>query len=195
MTVSDAVRIGLEVADIFERLGVEYLIGGSLASSFHGLPRSTYDADLVANLKRAHVPLLVAALEGSFYIDAERARQAVAQRSSFNVIHNPTAFKIDIFVLKDEPFAREEMRRRQRVVLDEDSGRTVDLASAEDTVLQKLAWYQLGGRVSERQWTDILNVLKVQRGRLDHGYLQRWAERLEVEDLLDEALRKAGIEL
>ena len=102
-------------------------------------------------------------------------------------------FKADIFVLKNDPLAREEMRRRQRVVVDKESGRAIDIASPEDTVLQKIAWYRLGGGTSERQWADLLGVLKVQRHDLDREYLERWAIHLDVSELLRRALQDAGL--
>ncbi len=189
----EAIRASLDVIRTLEELDVPYLVGGSLASSFHGTPRSTNDADLVADLRLAHVPLLAAALEAEFYLDRVRIRDAVRRRSSFNLIYLATMFKVDVFVLKNDPLAREEMRRRQRVVVDEESGRKIDIASPEDTVLQKIAWFQLGGSASQRQWEDILGVLKVQRDDLDRGYLERWAIHLEASDLLRKALRDAGL--
>ena len=116
------------------------------------------------------------------------------RRSSFNIIYLETMFKVDVFVLKNDPLAREEMRRRQRVLVDEESGRAIDVASPEDTVLQKIAWYRLGGSTSQRQWDDILGVLKVQRYDLDREYLERWAVHLDVPDLLRQAFRDASID-
>ncbi len=190
----EALRASLEIIRTLEELDVPYLVAGSLASSLHGTPRSTNDADLVADLRLAHVPLLAAALEAEFYLDRDRIRDAVQRRSSFNVIYLETMFKVDIFVLKNDPLAREEMRRRQRVVVDEESGRAIDVASPEDTVLQKIAWYRLGGSASQRQWDDILGVLKVQRHDLDREYLERWGVHLDVPDLLRQAFRDAGID-
>ncbi len=190
----EALRASLEVIRVLEELDVPYLVGGSLASSFHGTPRSTNDADLVADLRLANVPLLAAALETEFYLDRDQIRDAVRRRSSFNIIYLETMFKVDVFVLKNDPLAREEMRRRQRVVVDEESARAIDVASPEDTVLQKIAWYRLGGSASQRQWDDILGVLKVQRHDLDREYLERWAVHLDVPDLLLQAFQDAGMD-
>lgn len=189
-----AMKASLEVISAFEDLDVPYLVGGSLASSLHGTPRSTNDADLIADLRPANVPLLATALQSNFYLDEDRIRDAVRQRSSFNLIHLETMFKVDVFVLKDEPLAHEEMRRRRRIVIDEESGRAIDMASAEDTVLQKIAWSRLSGTESTRQWDDIVGVLKVQAGNLDREYLERWASHLEALDLLHRAIRDAGLE-
>ena len=190
----EALRASLEVITVLEDLDIPYLVGGSLASSFHGTPRSTNDADLVADLRLATVPHFAAALEADFYLDRDRIRDAVRRRSSFNVIYLETMFKVDVFVPKDDPLAREQMRRRQRVVVDAESGRAIDVAAPEDTVLQKIAWYRLGGGGSQRQWDDILGVLKVQRGELDREYLERWAIHLNVSDLLQQAFQDAGMD-
>lgn len=190
MLATEALRVCLDVARALDELGVPYLVGGSIASSLHGVPRSTQDADLVADLREEHVPAFVASLEGRFYVDEERVRHAVRRRSSFNVIELSTLFKIDLFLLGDEPMARQEMARRERVALP--GGGELEVASAEDTILQKLRWYHLGGSVSDRQWRDVLNVLEVQGERLDRAYLTQGAEELGLSALLERALGEAG---
>lgn len=191
--MDEALEAVFEVVHVLERLGVEYLVGGSLASSFHGIPRSTQDADLVADLQQNHVSPLAQALRDRFYLDEGGIREAVKRRSSFNLIFLKTMFKVDIFVLKSDPHSREEMRRRKKVMLDQAGGESFLVASAEDTVLNKLAWYQLGGEVSDRQWHDLLGVLKVRRHDLDLGYLKKWSEDLGVSDLLQKAFHDAEI--
>jgi hypothetical protein len=181
----------LRMARALDELGVPYFVGGSFASSHHGLPRSTQDADVVADLREEHVGPLLERLRGEFYVDDERARDAVARRASFNVIHLATMFKVDLFVLADEPHAREELARRQPLAL---APGTLAVASAEDTLLHKLRWYRLGGGASERQWGDALGILKVQGRLLDRAYLDRWAADLGVADLLARAFAEAGIE-
>ena len=190
---AETLRVALELGRMFDRLGIPYLVGGSLASSLHGIPRATQDADLVIDLRRHRVEALVAALEKDFYVDLERARAAAARRASFNVIHLGTMLKVDLFVLRDEEFHRGQMARRARMRLGETSESTVEVASAEDTVIEKLRWYRLGGETSERQWLDVLGVLKVQGGSLDRDYLRRWADDQGVRDLLDRAFLEAGI--
>ncbi|HVR96259.1 MAG TPA: hypothetical protein VMW27_06580 [Thermoanaerobaculia bacterium] len=179
---------------MFEDLGVHYLLGGSLASSLHGIPRTTQDADLVAALEHRHVPLLVEALQRTFYMDADRMRDAIRRQASFNLIHLSTLTKVDIFVYKADPFSRSEMERRQQIELPGGEGSSLLVASAEDTVLQKLRWYVLGGGTSERQWNDILGVLKVRRASLDLPYLRRWAAELELTSLFAKALLESGLE-
>jgi hypothetical protein len=188
----DALQVTGIVARALEDLGVRYLVGGSLASSLHGIPRSTQDADLVADLEGSHAHSLVSTLQGEFYIDQESVEHAIGRRSSFNVIHLPTMFKVDIFVLRRDRVSELEMRRRQQVTLELPGGALpLWVATAEDTVLQKLVWYREGHGVSDRQWQDLLGVLKVQKS-LDMTYVEDTAEELGVGDLLERALGEAG---
>ena len=186
MVQPEAFEACLPVIEAFEAIGADYLVGGSIASSFHGTPRSTFDVDLVADLRMAHGYLLAQRLGEDFYADLEQIQAAILKKTSFNLIHRSTMFKVDVFVLKNEPFAKEEMRRRQRIDLP--SGSTIEVASAEDTLLQKLIWYRIGNEVSDRQWQDILGIVRVQAGRLDESYLESWAERLDLVALLQRAL-------
>ena len=95
---AEATRITLLVTQTLERLHIRYAVGGSLASSLHGVMRSTLDVDIVADMNFEHIPLLVAELSKEFYADEEMMRDAVEHRSSFNLIHYETAFKVDIFI-------------------------------------------------------------------------------------------------
>lgn len=184
MSLGEALQATLEVAAVLERLGVDFLVGGSFASSFHGVPRSTQDVDLVAELTHEHVERFVAALSSTFYVDDERMRQAIASRTSFNLIHLPTMFKVDVFVARDDAWSRRQLERRERQQIGDAE---LPIASAEDVVLHKLRWYELGNRSSERQWNDVIGVLKVRRDSLDREYLNEQARRLGVGELLNRA--------
>jgi len=192
VTPEEAFKVVLEVARILEELGVPYAVGGSLASSLWGIPRSTQDADLVADLRSQHVQSFVAGVEGAFYVSPERVHHAVGRRSSFNLIHLKTGLKVDVFLFKGDLQSLQEMSRRRIFPLT--SGDRLPVASPEDIILQKLHWYRLGSGLSDQQWNDVLGVLKVQRRSLDLPYLKEWAERIEVEDLLEKALQDAGID-
>lgn len=182
------------VAEAFEKLGILYYIGGSVASSTYGIPRSTMDVDMISDLKQQHVQTFVKMLEPSFYIDENMILEAIERRSSFNIIHLETMLKIDIFVVKNTPYDMETLRRRRKDTLDEEQqSAEFYLVSSEDIILNKLEWFRLGGGVSDRQWNDVLGVLKVQKNLLDNNYLKYWASELKIENLLEKAIQDSGI--
>jgi len=184
----EPIAVTQQVVDALDQLGVPYVIGGSLASSLYGVVRTTLDADVVADLRPSHVEPLVVALSGAFYVDAQAIEDAITHRSSFNVIHLETMFKVDVFIPKRRPFDQAQLERRVLQVIATDPERTAYMASAEDTILAKLDWYRQGGQVSERQWRDVLGVLRVQGDSLDMDYLRRQAAALGVADLLEQSL-------
>lgn len=181
------------VVGCFEILGIAYYIVGSVASSAYGIARATMDVDLVAKVEIHHLKGLVKALKTDYYIDAEMIRDAIHRRSSFNLIHLETMIKIDVFVVKDQPYDSQALTRRQVDTLDEESSRKFYLSSPEDIIISKLQWYQIGSGVSEQQWKDVLGVLKVQGDKLDLEYLRHWASRLNLSDLLNRSFDDAGI--
>lgn len=196
MKDSDILAAIRTVAEAFEKLGIPYFIGGSIASSAYGIARATLDIDMVSHLKPQHARSLVELLESSYYIDEDMISDAIRKHSSFNLIHLETMVKVDVFVAKDEPYQREALRRRRKDTLDESQEAPgFYLVSSEDIILSKLEWYRKGGEVSERQWYDVLGVLKVQEASLDMGYLRRWASELKLTDLLEQACGDAGVEL
>jgi hypothetical protein len=182
--VDDIIGMTLHLAMVCERLGVPYMVGGSLASSLHGIPRATQDVDLVLAIQQEDVAGLVAAVRADFYLDEEAIRDAIERRTSFNLIHLGSFFKAAIFVAKDDEVSRLQMARTQRYRLGEGADRELVVASPEDIVAQKLSWFALGDQASERQWNDALGVLKVAGLRLDLAYLERVSILLGVEELL-----------
>ena len=174
-----------------EALHVRCYVGGSIASSAHGVARASIDADIVAELTAGQDATFVAALADSYYVSAQRVRDAVARRTSFNVIHLATMIKVDVFVSKDRAFDRRVMERAKLHNLGPAGGGALPLASPEDIVLLKLEWYRRGGEVSERQWTDVAGVLVAGGSALDVAYLKDGAVELGVADLLARALAEA----
>ena len=188
VSLPEPYAVTLLLAEQLERRQLRYLIGGSLASSLHGLPRSTNDADVVAEIPGSLVEELVASLEDAFYIDADMIHDAIARGASFNIIHYATAFKVDVFVLTRDALLQEEMQRRERHGLPPDGSAQAWFASAEDTILQKLDWYRKGSGISDRQWQDVAGVIRMRGRDLDIHYMRRWAPHLGVADLLERAL-------
>lgn len=188
----EQITVTLLVADALEGLGVPYLIGGSFASALHGVMRATMDADLVVDLHHENVAPLAGALGEAFYADAGMMHEAIDRHGSCNLIHLETAFKVDLFVTRPRAFDRAQLARRQLQRLSQDPEIEAYVATAEDTVLSKLEWYRLGGEVSDRQWRDLLGVLKVQGESLDVAYMRQMADGLSVADLLGRALEEAA---
>ncbi len=187
----ESISVLMMVVAVFERLRIPYLVGGSMASALYGVARSTLDADIVADIRLEQVREFVASLGADFYADEEMIRSAIEHRSSFNLIHFETMFKVDVFIRKDRPFDQMQFKRRVEQVFAAEPEQKAYMITAEDIILTKLEWYRLGNEISDRQWRDILGVLKVQTGRLDMDYLHNWAVELDVADLLQRALKES----
>jgi hypothetical protein len=177
--------------EAFERLGITYYVGGSVSSSLHGLARRSQDVDVIAEIGPGQVHSLVQALQRDYYVDEQAWQAAVRRGLPYNIIHLGTMLKVDLMPLKRRAFSREEARRAQPHLL-EAGTHPVRVASAEDAILTKLEWFELGGRSSARQWQDLLGILKQQGAALDGAYLAQWADVLGVRDLLEQALVEAG---
>ncbi|MBE9508869.1 MAG: hypothetical protein IMY86_12585 [Chloroflexi bacterium] len=173
-------EILLFVIGQLEQLDIPYMLVGSFASNYWGRPRFTHDADMIVEIPANKAASLALALETDFYAPSFAIEEAIARRSHFNVIHLEQSFKVDFWVRRDEPYAREDFQRRQRVTM---FGHPVWVSSPEDVILNKLRWYKISP-VLDRQLQDALEVYEIQEPDLDQAYLDRWAARLEVTDLL-----------
>ncbi|MCD6116385.1 hypothetical protein J7K93_05180 [bacterium] len=184
------------VVNALEKLSIPYYIGGSIASSVYGIARATMDIDIVADIKICHISLLKKELEELYYIDEEMVKEAVRNSSSFNLIHIETVFKIDVFIIKDMPYQQNALKRKIKDTFEgDDENSEFYFSSPEDIIINKLQWYELGNRVSERQWLDVTGVIKVQGDSLDKEYLKTWSKKLGLFELLKNAFKDTEIKL
>ncbi len=184
------------VINAFNELGLSYYIGGSIASSAYGIARSTLDVDLVLELNTFHIQPFVNKLKGEYYIETEMIKDAIKKKTSFNIIHLKSMLKIDVFILKDQLYSKKAFERKIKDKLDDEvESINIYLCSPEDIILHKLEWFKSGGEVSERQWLDILGVIKIQFENLDKNYLKMWAKQLGVLSLLEKSFSECNINL
>lgn len=188
----DPIAVAVHFTAILERLGIRHLVGGSLASSVHGEPRSTNDIDVLADFREEHVEPFVEAVEAEYHVSASAIREALHAEGSFNAIHTTGAVKVDVFIAGSDPFNKERLEKRERLQVAEAPAPRVFMDTAEHSVLRKLEWFRRGGETSQRQWRDVVSILRIQDARLDRARLDAWAARLEVSDLLERAWAEAG---
>lgn len=165
------------------QLGLAYMLTRSMASNTWGIPRTTHDLDFVIQIPPSQTGALAAAFSNDYYVDEMAIRAAFQPPYQFNVIHVPSALKIDFWMLRAEAFEREMFRRRQKHIV---LGEPAWIATAEDVVLHKLYWHRI--TPSERQLGDVGGVIAVQGDRLDHDYLRHWALVIGVAGILEDAL-------
>ena len=190
--MTDPLALALsQLTPVLEALGIRYAVVGSLASSAHGVYRATADGDLLAVLAPGQAVRLAKALGRSWYADAEMIEHALCNRRSFNLIHIPTAQKIDIFPATSDFHATQIERVNLIPVFPGDQQMLFRVSSPEDVLLAKLQWLREGGGVSDKQWSDITGLLATNQD-LDFDYINSWAARLRVEDLLDRALAEVA---
>lgn len=171
---------------LLEQAGIPYMISGSVASSFHGYPRATNDTDIIIDPTPDQLSALVNLLRSGFYVSTEAAMEALERRTMFNVISTHTGDKADFIIRKDRPYSSQEFARRSKANV---SGMQVYVLSPEDSILSKLEWSK--DRQSETQLNDALNVMLIQKDKLDFDYLKKWAAHLGVEDALERLMEAA----
>lgn len=167
------------VIDILERLGIPYMITGSVASVAYGEPRLTLDMDVVIDMTPEQAEALAASFSPEYYADLEMMRSALKVRGHFNVIHPLSGVKVDFFVLKATPSSQGAFTRRRRDAFD--AQRAASFATPEDVILGKLDYYRQGG--SPKHLEDIRGILRISGSRLDLGYIDRWAAQMGVAEI------------
>ncbi len=174
------------IVKILESADIDYMIAGSIASSFHGRPRATQDVDIVIQASHKQLDCFLRSLGKNYYVSSQAAIQALNNHTMFNVIDTIDGHKADIIILKDRPFSVEEFRRKKKTKM---IAVPVKVASPEDVILSKLEWSKESG--SGKQFDDALGVAIVQWNNLDLKYLHRWSAVLKVEPLLRRILVEA----
>ena len=162
-----------------------------MASSLQGEPRATNDVDIVVSLPLGGLRQFAERLGPAFEVDLDMLRDAMLRGSCSNIFYLPLLTKVDLFAVGSSPFDESEFARRRPVRV-RASGAELVVKSPEDTVLRKLLWFRAGGEVSERQWRDVVAVLRVSGDDLDDGYLEAWAGKLGLADPLRRARREAN---
>jgi hypothetical protein len=174
------------LTDIFEDIGIDYMISGSIGSSFHVKPRATNDADIVIDPTTDQLARLVELLADDYYVSSKAIFDALRLKTMFNIIDIKDGWKADIIIRKDKPFSRKEFERRLKATF---LGAELWVLSAEDAILSKLQWAQQAQ--SQRQFEDALGVAVVQWHKLDIDYLRKWASDLQIVTPLEELLKRA----
>jgi hypothetical protein len=165
------------LAPALQRVQVPYMVTGSVASSAHGIPRSTRDLDIVIAPTRAQLLALMKEFpRDRYYADEQQALQALASRGQFNVIDFATGWKTDFIIAQDSAYGRSALGRRMLIDV---GGTTVSVAAPEDVIIAKLEWAKLGK--SDRQLQDAAGIVSTQGGKLDLTYIERWVRELHLE--------------
>lgn len=178
--------------DILNELNIAYVIGGSFASSAYGAVRFTQDADITVQPFNQISEKFFDIIKKDFYISKDAMNQALQNRTSFNIIHLATAFKIDIFIQKNDEFQRQMLSHGRKLPLGK-SAKKVSFVSPEDIILLKLDWLRQSGGDSERQLSDVQSVLAGQKNSLDFEYLKNWAKKLGLNELLQKAISESEL--
>lgn len=175
----EQIQLFRQVVEILERLGIQYMVVGSIASSTYGEPRMTRDIDIVIKVREDEALALCREFPpNEFYLSEDAVSAAVRHRGQFNIVHPESGNKVDFMIARDDPWGREQLSNRQRAFLPDGSSWYV--ARPEDIVIGKLIYFQEGG--SDRHLRDIASMFRVGAARIDRTYIDRWAKSLGVEE-------------
>jgi len=175
----------ITIIEKLEKFSIDYMITGSFASNLHGIPRATFDVDIVISTDFEKINKFIKDIKNDFYADGETARSALNKTGIFNIVHFETGFKIDFIIKKRGEFYEKEFERRKLYKL---KNKPCFFTSPEDTMLSKLLWSKRAE--SERQFQDALGVAKIQKENLDYEYLKNYAKMLKIFDLMERLLKE-----
>ncbi len=168
------------VVEIFDRLGIPYLVTGSVAAMAYGEPRFTNDIDIVAGIVEKQIPTLVAAFpEDDYYISAEMIREAIREQGQFNIIHPASGLKVDVIIRRDTPFDQSRFQRVRRI--HPAPSYEADFAAPEDVIIKKMEYYREGG--SEKHLRDITGMLITSGSEIDRNYIGLWSDKLNLTEI------------
>lgn len=172
----------ISLCQILDRLSIGYMISGGISAIYYGDPRLTYDADLVIELPKKEVMGLVKAVKKEFFVDEEEINKALKKKRMFQILQKGTAFKIDFYPLKDDPFNQKAFsRRRKKKIL----GKNMFIITAEDLIITKLNLYKTA-HYSEKQLQDVKGIYKLQKEKLDFKYLKKWLAHFSTWKIFEE---------
>lgn len=194
MWIQDPSEIARILHDILEPANIPYYITGGVAALAYGDPRTTRDLDLVISIEPSEVTALVTALETAGFYCPPLAVEAVksGRETMLSVTHSESLLNADLMIDGDSDFDRSKLSRRQLVSISLDENERFWLIAPEDLILAKLQWGKRSQ--SEKQWRDVLGVMKVQGDHLDRSVLIQWAKAIGLEDDLNRALQASGLE-
>jgi hypothetical protein len=187
----DSIAVAAQLHPLFASLEIPYYITDGVASAAYGEPRSTKDLNLVIQIPASDILRLSTVLEQQGFYCPPSALEEIQQGSGkvLSVTHTETIDNVDLVLSGETEFDRVQLQRRRKLLVRDVT--ELWLISPEDLILGKILWGR--GKQSEKQWRDVLGVLKVQATHLDYGYLTTWAEQLAIANALSQACTEAGI--
>jgi len=173
----------IKVVDRINQINIPYMLTGGLAAIFYGKPRLTHDFDLVVEIDADHIPKLMNSFKNEFFVSKEAIQKAIDKCSMFNLIHFDSGIKVDFWLIKDDEFDKQRFKRRQKHSY---SGREIVFSSPEDMILIKLVWFK-DSRI-QKHLEDAVGIAEIQQN-LEMSYIKEWADKLSVQNLLDDLLK------
>jgi hypothetical protein len=176
-----------KMVDVFEKLGIRYLVTGSVASMAYGEPRLTNDIDIVAEIETHQISALFSAFPtGEYYISENMIKEAIERKGQFNIIHPGSGLKVDVIIRQNTAFDNSRFGRLQHI-RPTDSYQA-NFAAPEDVIIKKMEYYREGG--SEKHLRDIAGIMKISSELVDRDYIARWAQRLGLTEIWDALMNR-----